>query len=236
MIILETIQTAKKFFNFKHPKIYMYFGVFIAFLAIVSIVFNNNSKNFKDFTSAFYQLSFIAFIIFSISSILNKFFKEDINIIKTGTIKIIENDFLIDEIKIPFNTVTYLDFNIADYAGNSKQNTSNFNAMFSAGTQNYVSIISKNEKIKKQVLINAEREIPLLFNFLADQIIKEKFTKVAPKNLISVFTNDFKKTEKARDYIAKQIKNKVLKPTEGLLMMNYTSDKEVKKLREKYNL
>lgn len=236
MIILETIKTEKKFFNFKHPKIYMYLGVIVAFIAVLFVVFNDGDQDFNSLKNVFYQISFAALVLFSISSVINKFFKEDIIITKTGKIKITENAFLVNDIEISFKEITHLDLNITDYAGNTTQNTSTFNNMFSAGTQNYISIIFKHQQIKKQVLINSEREIALLFSFLSSLIIQEKFTEINPKQTIHFFTSEFRKTDKARDYIAKQIKNGTLKPTEGLLMMNYTSDKEVKELRKKYNL
>lgn len=236
MIILETIKTHKKFFNFKHPKIYMYLGVFVAFIAVLFVVFNYRDRDFNSLKNIFYLITFAALVLFTISSVLNKFFKEDIITTKIGKIKITENAFLVNDIKIPFEEITRLELDIPAYDTDTSQNTYTFNTLLSPETQNYISVKSKHQNIKKQVLINSEREIPLLFNFLANQIIQEKFTEINPKQTIHFFTSEFRKTDKARDYIAKQIKNGTLKPTEGLLMMNYTSDKEVKELKEKYTL
>ncbi|WP_298763307.1 hypothetical protein [uncultured Polaribacter sp.] len=235
MIILETIKTHKKFFNFKHPKIYMYLGLFAAFIAVIVIIIIRDETDFDGLMNTFYTISTVAFMFFSISGLLNRFLKDDILITKTGTIKIGTTAFVIDELTIPFSEVNKIELNITDYSGKTS-NQNILTSMYSAGTDNYFSISTSKTIIKKQVLINSEREIPLLFNFLANQIIQEKFTEINPKQTIHFFTSEFRKTDKARDYIAKQIKNGTLKPTEGLLMMNYTSDKEVKELREKYTL
>lgn len=56
------------------------------------------------------------------------------------------------------------------------------------------------------------------------------------KKLLAIFKDDFKKTDEARNFIADKIKDQKINKTEGLLLMNYTSDDEVKILRKKYNI
>ncbi|WP_299012592.1 hypothetical protein [uncultured Polaribacter sp.] len=235
MIILETIRTHRKFFNFKHPKIYMYIGLFVAFMAVIAIIIIKDEADFDSLSNTFYTISTVAFLFFSISGLLNRFLKDDILITKTGKIKVTTAAFLIDEITIPFEEVTVLDCNILDYSGRTS-NSGILTSMYSAGTDNFITIKTENTEIKKQVLINSDREIALLFNFLGNQIVLDKFSKMNPKKMIGTFTADFRKTEKARNYIAKEIKNGTLKTTEGLLMMNYASDNEAKELRAAYNL
>ena len=207
MIILETIKVKKRFFNFKHPKSYMYLAIGVGFFAMLIIIFNHKYLNFKEVSSIFYPLFGLAVILYFISGILNNFSKEDVEIIKTGKIKISTESFLIDKLEIPFFEIVKLTLVTQDYEGNTKYSGSSFNSMFSAGVDNYIAIATKNQKFKKKVLINSYREIHLLHDFISNQIIKDKFPIVDPKILIAIFTDDFKRTEEARNYIATQIKN-----------------------------
>ena len=62
------------------------------------------------------------------------------------------------------------------------------------------------------------------------------FPKVKPRKLMNLVSLDIRKDEVSRNYVAQKIKERKLNVTEGLLMMNYSSDKEAKELRRRYNL
>ena len=236
-MILNTIETKEDFFNFDHPKIYTILSFFLLILCLIILFLNDKYLRIEILDSLFYSLSFTSLIVFLISSFFLKFSKEDIKVQKTGIIKITTDHFIINNYKkIPFNKILDLKILIADFEGNFKYTSSDFDSNYSLGTDNYIIIKTKNHTIKKQIQLNSKRELNLVFNFISNQIVDDKFEKINAKKLVSIFNDDFKKTDKARNYIANQIKKNTFNTTEGLLMMNYSSDNEAKELKKKYNL
>ena len=233
---LKTVEIKSNFWSFDHPITYLTlsFGVLVLSISMVSL--NSEYLSIEIIDTIFSSLIFISSLILIFSFYILKFSKENIKIIKTGFVKITEDEFIINNVKnIQFNSVTDLSLSITEYRGELKHHNG-FGSGLKSGTDNFITITTDTEKIKKRILINSEREVITLNYFLASQIIKNKFPKINIKKLISIFSDDFKKTLDSRNFIASKIKKGEIKTTEGLLMMNYSSDKEAKELRIKYNL
>ncbi|WP_237589981.1 hypothetical protein [Polaribacter sargassicola] len=208
----------------------------IAMFSFLIILINKEYLGFDFLETVFFPIAIVSFIVFSISQFITMFSKEDIDITYTGKLKITEDEFIIDKEKISFTDIISIKLSVDDYKGRLKNTHSNTEPMYSKGVENFVMIYTVDKKIEKQIQVCNLRETHLISDFIAAQIVKNKFIKVKPKQLITIFSDQFKKTEEARNYIAKQIKNRKIKAVEGLLMMNYSSDKEAKELREKYNI
>ncbi|WP_282071294.1 hypothetical protein [Polaribacter atrinae] len=234
-MVFDTITTEEKFFNFEHPKTYTYLGLTIGMFAFVIISINKVYLEFDFIETIFYPVAVISFITFIASVFFTMFSKEDILINYTGYLKITSDEFIIDKEKINFTDVISIKLSVDDYEGRAKNTHSSIRPMYSIGVNNFVEIATDDKKIEKQIQICSLRETHLISDFLSAQIVKNKFTKANPKQLIAIFNDKFKKTTAARNYIAEQIKNKKIKTVEGLLLMNYSSDEEVKELRKKYN-
>jgi hypothetical protein len=234
-MVFDTITTEEKFFNFEHPKTYTYLGLTIGMFACIIISINKVYLEFDFIETIFYPVAVISFITFIASVFFTMFSKEDILINYTGYLKITSDEFIIDKEKINFTDVISIKLSVDDYEGKAKNTHSSIKPMYSIGVNNFVEISTDDKKIEKQIQICSLRETHLISDFLSAQIVKNKFTRANPKQLIAIFTDKFKKTAAARNYIAEQIKNKKIKTVEGLLMMNYSSDEEVKELRKKYN-
>ncbi|MBU3010230.1 hypothetical protein KO506_02335 [Polaribacter vadi] len=233
---LNTVEIKSNFWSFDHPITYLTLSLGILVVSIAMVSLNNEYLSIEIIDTIFSSLIFISGLILIFSFFILKFSKENIKIINTGFLKITEDEFIINNSKnIHFNSVTYLNLSITEYRGELKHHNE-FGSGLKSGTDNFITIKTDTEKIKKRILINSEREITTLNYFLASQIIKNKFTKINIKKLISIFSDDFKKTIESRNFMASKIKEGEINSTEGLLMMNYSSDKEAKELRKKYNL
>jgi hypothetical protein len=233
-MVLDTITTEEKLLNFNHPKTYTYLSLGIGMVAVIILLINKEFFEI-DFIEVFFStLAIISFIIFAFSQFITLFSKEDILIKKTGKLKITPDEFIIDNEQINYEEVLSLKINFDDYEGRVTNYNSSMDPMYSKGTDNYFKVKIIDKKIEKQILVQSMREMILVYDFLSNQIVKNKFKKVNPRQLIAIFRDDFKKTDEARNYIATLIKEKKLNTTEGLLMMNYSSDKEAKDLRKKY--
>ena len=233
-MVLDTITTEEKLLNFNHPKTYTYLSLGIGMVAVIILLINKEYFEI-DFIEVFFStLAIISFIDFTFSQFITLFSKEDILIKKTGKLKITPDEFIIDNEQINYEEVLSLKINFDDYEGRVTNYNSSMDPMYSKGTDNYFKVKIIDKKIEKQILVQSMREMILVYDFLSNQIVKNKFKKVNPRQLIAIFRDDFKKTDEARNYIATLIKEKKLNTTEGLLMMNYSSDKEAKDLRKKY--
>ena len=235
-MVFDTIITKEKFFNFEHPKTYTYLGIAISMISFLIILINKKYLGFNFLETIFFPLAVVSFIVYAISQFFTLFSKEDILITYTGNLKITEDEFIIDKEKINFSDIISIQLSVDDYEGRTKNTYSKTEPMYSKGIENFVKLATINKKIEKQIQICSLRETHLIVDFIAAQIVKNKFAKANTKQLIAIFSDSFKKTDDARNYIANQIKNRKIKTVEGLLMMNYASDKEAKELREKYNL
>ena len=233
-MVLDAITTEEKLLNFNHPKTYTYLSLGIAMVAVIIILINKEYFQLDFIENIFYPITFISFIIFGVSQFITMFSKEDILIKKTGKLKITSDEFIIDNDPINFEEILLLEINFEDYEGRLTNYQSSTEPMYSKGTDNYFKIKTIDKKIEKQILLQSMREMNLVYDFLSAQIVKNKFKKTNSRQLIAIFRDDFKKTDEARNYIAALIKEKKINTTEGLLMMNYSSDKEAKELRKKY--
>ena len=234
-MVFDTITTEEKFFNFEHPKTYTNLGIAVGMFAFVIISINKVYLEFDFIETIFYPIAVISFITFIASVFFTMFAKEDILINYTGYLKITSDEFIIDKEKINFTDIISIKLSVDDYEGRAKNTHSSIKPMYSIGVNNFVTISTDDKKIEKKIQVCSLRETHLISDFLAAQIVKNKFPKADTKQLIAIFSDSFKKTKEARDYIADQIKSNKIKTIEGLLMMNYSSDEEVKELRKKNN-
>ncbi|MFY9242561.1 MAG: hypothetical protein WAO74_06000 [Polaribacter sp.] len=236
-MVINTIKAKSNFFNFSHPQPYLIFSLGLLLISIVFININDEYLSIDFLNSILTFIVFISGIIFVLSYIILKFSKENLQVVKTGTLKITTEEFIFNgEIKIPFNSVTDIKLITNDYEGKLKNYNNDFNSSYTLGTENFIIIKASKMQIKKQIQLNSERELNLLHDFLSYQIIENKFKNAPVKKLISIFRDNYKSTNEARNFIASKINLGKLNTTEGLLMMNYTSDNEAKELRKKYNL
>jgi len=233
-MVLDTITTEEKFLNFNHPKTYTYLSLGIGMISATILMINNEYFEIDFIENFFFWIAIISFIIFAFSQFITVFSKEDIIIKKTGKLKITSEEFILDNEHFDFKELLSLEINFNDYEGQVTNYHSSTEPMYSKGADNYFKIKTKNKTVKKQILLQSLREMNLVYDFLSNQIVKNKFKKINSRQLIAIFRDDFKKTDEARNYIATLISEKKLNTTEGLLMMNYSSDKEAKELRKKY--
>jgi hypothetical protein len=233
-MVLDTITTEEKLLNFNHPKTYTYLSLGIGMVAVIILMINNEYFEIDFIENFFFLFAIISFIVFAFSQFITLFSKEDILIKKTGKLKITSDEFIIDNDPINFKEILSLEINFDDYEGRVRNHHSNTEPMYSKGADNYLKVKTIHKKVEKQILLQSLREMNLVYDFLSSQIVKNKFKKVNLRQLIAIFRDDFKKTDEARNYIAALIIEKKLNTTEGLLMMNYSSDKEAKELRKKY--
>ena len=65
-------------------------------------------------------------------------------------------------------------------------------------------------------------------------VINDKLRNIDGKKSIKLIPKQYKGFEEYREYVGKQLREKKVNCTEGLLLMGYKNDKEAKELREKY--
>lgn len=220
---LATVHTKLNIFDNRNPFLYFILLVALTFLGILIEV-----------------SSFLIFIL-GISALILLFIsshsKESLKIIETGTIKITENSFVINQNEIIYyNQVRHIVLSGEDYQGRPLNNESSITGSYSSGTDNYIELITiENIKIKKQFLLTSKRQMYALSTFLSEFIINDIFKNISNiKQLTRILPEDFRKYDRSRKYIAQLIKTGKLKKTEGLLIMNYSSYEEAQELKKQY--
>ena len=154
-----------------------------------------------------------------------------------GVLQITEESFIFKyQDKIPFSEIEELEFSFYDYYGKSINMMLESGPTKSIGVENVLKLKTKNYEHFSNFELTSKAQSLLLEKEFVRLIFLKMFPRVDPKILMSFVPLEVRKKEVSRNYVAQNIKERKLNLTVGLLMMNYSTDKEAKELRKKYNL
>ncbi|MFY7671235.1 hypothetical protein ACOSP6_09155 [Tenacibaculum sp. MEBiC06402] len=168
---------------------------------------------------------------------ISSYSRESLEIVKTGTLKITEDSFIINQNeRIYYHQIKHIELSNHDYQGRQLSTNGLITGNFSSGTRNSIEIITiEDKKIKKKLHLTSERQMHALSVFLSEFIINNSFINISNiKQLTNILPEDFRKNDRSRKYIAQLIKTGKLNQPEGLLIMNYSSYEEAQDLKKQY--
>lgn len=234
-VILETYKVKKKLLNLEHPNTYLWIGLFITVLGFI-VRWINEYFNIHFAGAIGYALIFTGTLVLLVSQFFNYFSYQDYALSNKGIIKITSDSIIIDSKVIPFEKVIDFSIHLSGFKGEMSYLHHGTEPWLKLGVENEILIKHSNKTVKRNFQLHEERELKLVQDFMSNIIIKNKLSNVPIKRLVQIFSENFREHSDTRDYLAKKIKTGELNATEGLLMMNYSSDNEAKELKKKYSL
>ncbi|WP_089886576.1 hypothetical protein [Kriegella aquimaris] len=209
----------------------------LMFGLVFGLLYLNNKmpvfENIQNLTLSFFLIACIPFI----SSYIYQYYDyERIDNIKDGHIEFNEDEIIIDYSRnYKYHELTDLQIGIIAYYGQRINLIySNPNETKSLGIRNQLGISNKFEVLSFNFKLESETHLKELENTLFELVISGKLENIDSKKSIKLVSDRFKQNESYKNYVIKQILDKKIGCTEGLLLHGYKSDKEAKELRKKY--
>lgn len=204
---------------------------------VLILVFLNQKMplvdNIQDLIMPFFLFGLIPFLG---SYVYQYFDYERIESKKDGIIDFNEDEIIIDySIHIKYHEITDLHFGVIAYHGERiNMIYRNPNETKSLGIRNYIGFSTKFNAFKYNFKLESELHLKELENTIFELVKSEKLTNIEVKKLIILIPKRFKTTDGFKNFVTKQIVEKRIGCTEGLLLHGYSSDKEAAELRKKY--
>lgn len=212
---------------------------FYGLLISIVIVFLDIKFLKTEFLNDFFLILCAIFTIINLVSQIWRFAPEHQNksLSNKGVFQITEDSFIFKyQDEIPFIEIEVLEFSFYDYYGKYINLTHEVGPIKSIGVDNVLILKTKDYEYSCNFELISKAQSKLLEKEFVKLIFLNSFPKVKPKRLMNLVSLNVRKEEVSRNYIAQKIKERKLNTIEGLLMMNYSSDKEAKELRKKYSL
>lgn len=236
--MLKTYEIENREEQFSTVVIYFGIIVFIFFFALLSnYIFDGRNQQVLDYSLLLFCL--VVFISFTILYLSYCIYFSKYLIKNKGSIIIKESSMLIDGNEFPLEKITRISLFSKGPKFLKKGISVNrpINKELSVGIDNYIIIkFEDGENITRAFEIKSNNHNHIILKTLSDLILENNMPKIDSSSIKNIFSEDIRKSDKARNYVAQKIKERKLNVTDGLLMMNYSSDKEAKELRRKYNL
>ena len=184
-----------------------------------------------DISKHTYYLTIIPVITYFIGGIIRLNEYENLNGHFIGSMSF-EDDFLLIESKeYLYNKIEDLIVFGNSYSGQRNENTRS-GPMYSNGVHNSISFVYDDQKISRNFKLDSERHIYELQSALLNIITNEKIPY--QRRYLNLINSEYRSFMKFELFIAKLIREKRMKCTEGLLLIGYDSDEEAQELRAKY--
>ncbi|OQD41944.1 hypothetical protein BUL40_12570 [Croceivirga radicis] len=183
-------------------------------------------------------LSFILLgsIPFISSHIYQYFDYERIVFKKDGHLEINEEAIVINHsLNILYHEIKDIKFGIVAYYGQRiNMFYKNPVEQKSLGIKNYISIATDSDIYKYNFKLESEVQFKELEQTIFELVQSEKLDHIDSKRRIKLVPARFKKTGEYKKFVIKQIVEKRIGCTEGLLLHGYNTDDEAFELRKKY--
>ena len=161
---------------------------------------------------------------------------ERIKISNKGYIELTDSEVTLNHSKkIPYEELTQFSANCMAYY-NQKTNFGYRmpNERLSLGLTNTIHLATHLEDIKLYFKLENYAHQVQLERTILTLVLNEKFKRLGGKTSIKLIPKKFINTDTYKAFVIKQIVEKRINCTEGLLLHGYSSDREAKSLREKY--
>lgn len=211
-------------------------GILIFGFVFILIILNKELPLFENIQDLLWPFFLVALILL-ISSILYQFYDfERIESQKDGHIEFNDDGVIIDYSKnFNYSELIEIQLGIVAYYG-EKINLTYRHPIErkSLGIKNYILLVTNSDTYKFNFKLENELHTKELENTIFKLVKSEKLINIDPKKLIKLVPYRFKKTNEYKSFVLKQIVEKRINCTEGLLLHGYSTDKEAAELRKKY--
>ena len=222
--------------RFSITKQLFFIGILFFGIAIVLILLNKKIFIIDNVQSFIRPLFLIGSIPTLISYVYQFFDFERIDNKKIGHVEFNNDELIIDHSKkIKYHELTDIKFGIVAYFGERINMVHrNPNEQKSLGIRNFIDLTANSNKIKFNFKLESEIHLKELESTIFELVKSEKLKNFDSKTLIKLIPKRYKDTDGFKNFVLKQIVEKKINCTEGLLLHGYRSDKEAEILREKY--
>ncbi|WP_339701835.1 hypothetical protein [uncultured Marixanthomonas sp.] len=161
---------------------------------------------------------------------------ERIEITNKGSIELTDTELILDHKKrIQYSDIIQFSVAcVAYYNQNINLGYRTPNERHSLGLTNTLKMATAQDTIELHFKLENKAHQQKLEKCILTLVIDGKFEQLGGKTTIKLIPKQFKNTDAYKDYVIKQIVEKRINCTEGLLLHGYSSDREATLLREKY--
>jgi len=209
------------------------------FLTASSLIFIWIYRNIFHADGGFFLLflvSLVGLLTYLFAFIYQYYDFEKIKNIQKGFIEFEKNELIIDyNEKIKYEELTGFDLSINGYYDETINPSYKYPIeKRSLGISNYLAI-THNSKIRIfNFKLESKSHLRVLERNIYQIVINEKLRNIDGKKSIKLIPEQYKSYEEYIEYVGKQLKEKKINCTEGLLLIGYKSYEEAQQLRKKY--
>lgn len=209
------------------------------FLLITSLIFTLIYKqvfHINSGSSILFSIMFLGFLAIIFTYFYQFYDFEKIKNKKNGFLELDTNELVINyNEKIKYEELTDFELLIDAYY-NEKINMiyRNPTEKRSLGISNSLTITHKSKTRTFNFKLENKSHQTVLERNIYHIVIGDKLRNIDGKKSIKLIPKQYKKYEKYREYVGKQLKAKKVNCTEGLLLIGYKSYDEAQELKKKY--
>tara|TARA_R110000868_G_scaffold118133_2_gene313502 strand:+ start:375 stop:1088 length:714 start_codon:yes stop_codon:yes gene_type:complete len=211
-------------------------GILIFGFAFILIFLNIEMPLFENIQDLVFPFLLVSLFLIICAYVYQFYDFERIESKKDGHIAFNEDGLIIDYSKnFKYAELAEIQFGIDAYYG-EKINLTYRNPIErkSIGIKNYILLVTNSDTYKFNIKLENEVHFKELENTIFKLVQTEKLSNIDPKKLIKLVPNRFKQTNEYKNFVLRQIVEKKIGCTEGLLLHGYKTDKEAAELRKKY--
>jgi hypothetical protein len=209
------------------------------FLLITSLIFTFIYKkvfNIDSGSSILFSIMFLGLLLIIFTYFYQFYDFEKIKNEKNGFLELDANELIINyNEKIRYEEITDFELLIDAYY-NEKINMiyRNPTEKRSLGISNSLTITYKSKTRTFNFKLESKSHQNVLERNIYKLLIHDKLRNIDGKKSIKLIPEQYKGFEEYREYVGKQLKEKKINCTEGLLLMGYKSYDEAQELKKKY--
>ncbi|MFD1293852.1 hypothetical protein ACFQ5N_08400 [Lutibacter holmesii] len=209
------------------------------FLLIISLIFTFIYKKVFHIDSGstlLFSIMFLGFLLIIFTYFYQFYDFEKIKNEKNGFLELDTNELIINyNEKIIYEEITDFELSIDAYY-NEKINMiyRNPTEKRSLGISNSLTVTHKSKTRTFNFKLESKSHQNVLERNIYNLVINDKLRNIDGKKSIKLIPEQYKGFEEYREYVGKQLKEKKINCTEGLLLMGYKSYDEAQELKKKY--
>ena len=209
------------------------------FLLITSLIFSFIYKkvfHIDSGSSLLFSIMFLGFLLIIFTYFYQFYDFEKIKNEKNGFLELDVNELIINyNEKIRYEEITDFELLIDAYY-NEKINMiyRNPTEKRSLGISNSLTITHKSKTRTFNFKLESKSHQNVLERNIYNLVINDKLRNIDGKKSIKLIPEQYKRFEEYREYVGKQLKEKKINCTEGLLLMGYKNYDEAQELKKKY--
>ena len=211
-------------------------GLFLIIIGLIFSIIYKTVFHIESETKILFAIMLIGFLAISFTYFYQFYDFEKIKNEKNGFIELEKNELIINyDERIKYEELTDFELLIDAYY-NEKINMiyRNPTEKRSLGISNSLTITHKSKTRTFNFKLESKSHQNVLERNIYNLVIHDKLRNIDGKKSIKLIPEQYKGFEEYREYVGKQLKEKKINCTEGLLLMGYKSFDEAQELKKKY--